>query len=172
MEPKRIHFDDDPVGPVVEGLVPGKGVAVVPTHVGEVDGGPDVRRDPKPERLQPLEGRPLVVWGVSALRPSEAVDEDVQRPQSSGGGIELSDRASGGIPWIGEGRLTALLALRIEVAKPVPREDDLAPDLEPVGKVRLWTRSGMLFTVLRFGVTSSPSVPVPRVAPRNNTPCS
>ena len=76
---------------------------------------------------------------VSAGRSSHlapAIGEEAQRPLGGDGGIELAERARGGIAWIGEQPLAGLRLRIVQALEVGAAHIDLASDLERVGEVR------------------------------------
>ena len=61
-------------------------------------------------------------------------------------------------------------ALLVELGEARAREVDLAADLDQLRASSIVC--GIALIVFRFGVTSSPITPSPRVAPRTNSPFS
>ena len=86
--------------------------------------------------------------------------------------VELAQRAGRRVARVHERRQALLGALLVEAREGAPRQVDLAAHLDQRRRRRRRgsQRSGIARTVRRLAVTSSPTSPSPRVAPRAKTP--
>ena len=129
-------------------------------------------------------------WGVAR----STLAGGIERAFGDNFGVELFERAGGGVARIGKHFLAGGFALGIQFFKTGARQENLLADFEQGGQASClspfssgdfgfdfetgWkpvpqcSVSGTLRMVLRLAVMSSPVVPSPRVAPVVNMPCS
>ena len=76
------------------------------------------------------------LWLASAVLPAELVPERIERTRGGDGGIELADRAGGGVARAGEEREPGCAAFGVELLEAALRHVDLAAYLEAGGEAR------------------------------------
>ena len=128
----------------------------------------DARVDAKAVLAQPLQ-RLRVRPERQALGDAHLVAPDRQRTLGRVRGIELADRAGGGVARVHERRLARFGPALVQRGEVLQRHVHLAAHLHQ-RRARPRTCSGIAPIVRRLCVTSSPISPLPRVAPRSSTP--
>ena len=124
----------------------------------------------KPCSPQPLEHAPVRVE-LDALERADAVGQERQRTRGGHARVLLAQRARRGVARVHEHAQPGLEALLVEPLERRERQVDLAAHLDE--RRRLSPPAGAAAApsiVRRFAVTSSPTSPSPRVAPRASTP--
>jgi hypothetical protein len=86
--------------------------------------------------------------------------------------VELAQAAGGGVARVLERGLPAASMLRLEPLEVGHGQKDLAAHLQQPRPALARSRSGTAPMVRTWAVTSSPTLPSPRVAPRVRTPSS
>ena len=125
---ERVDLDHDPVDLVVEVGPPplplGAGLRDLLDRLEPLG----VRIRPEAALAQPGE-RLEVRVGCDALAVARAVDPDGERPRRRDPGVELAQRAGGGVARVRGGRLSGRDLLLVEAAEAREREVDLAAHL-------------------------------------------
>ena len=111
------------------------------------------------------------------FRGADRIAEHGERSPRRDPRVELAERSRCRVAGIGERGLSLLRPAAVQVAEGLPFHADLPPDLDPLrhGRRPRFRRSGVphragmargiVGIVRRFSVTSSPTVPSPRVEP-------
>src|SRR4030042_7015228 len=83
------------------------------------------------QRFQVLHDFPVSFRDCLAFSPAQAIDENVQGSLSGDFRVQLSYRAGGGVPGVGEKRQLFLGTLLVQLLEAGLGQVDLAPDLKP-----------------------------------------
>jgi len=103
-----------------------------------------------------------MIGGREVISQQE-VEEAVKRTCGHHPGVKQLERACGSIPRIGERRLSLRDTGSINLIETFQRKVYLAPDYKRGGIPGAFILTGMLRMVLTLTVTSSPTIPSPRV---------
>ncbi len=130
---EAVDFEDDAVDVVVQPGAPVGELVVEGEHLALVAAEPGERIDREPERLEPVEERAVgIAQGLGEL--ARRIGEEAQRPRGGDSGIELAQRAGGGVAWIGEDLGVRPALTRVEGGEVGPAHVDLAAHLGDGGR--------------------------------------
>src|SRR5450830_1443461 len=132
---------------------------------------PAIRRDGNPPSRERVEQLPLRLEGKrSAGWHRDRIAEESERTLRRDRRIELPQRAGGRVARIREDRLAGCDALLVQLLEETERQIALAANLDECGDVITPQPRRHVGQRGQFAVTSSPTMPLPRVVPTVKTP--